>query len=151
MNNTIEIVIATPEREVFRDLADSVTLPTTEGEITVLPNHVALSTILQPGELVIRKNAEAKPYAVSGGFIEVQGQKIVVLADTAEHLEEIDEQRAQEAIARAEKLKTEIKRDHVEFAGMAAKLERDLNRLKIVRKYRHRGHQGIDHEAVRHD
>ncbi|MEK7537892.1 MAG: ATP synthase F1 subunit epsilon [Patescibacteria group bacterium] len=145
------LIIATPEREVYRDTIDSVSLPTIDGEITVLPHHVPLSTILKPGELIIRKGGEVRPYAVSGGFIEVQPQQLIILADTAEHLEEIDEQRAQEAIERAKKLKEEMRADHVEYALVTSKLERDLNRLKLVRKYKHRAHHGIPQEGIRKD
>ena len=151
MSNSYTFIIATPEREIYRDTVDSVTLPTVDGEITVLPHHIALSTILKPGELVIRKGSEARPYAVSGGFIEVQPHQLVVLADTAEHLEEIDEQRAQEAIALAKKRKEDIREDHVEYAAVAGKLERDLNRLKLVRKYKHKAHQNITQEGIRRD
>ncbi len=144
-----QLIIATPEREVYRDTVDSVTLPTVDGEITVLARHIPLSTILKPGALVIRKGNEEKPHAVGGGFIEVQGDKLTVLADTAEHIEEIDEARAQEAIERAKKLKEQLRTDHVEYAGLAAKLERDVARLHVVRRYRHRAHQGITREGTR--
>lgn len=151
MSNHFTLIIATPEREVYRDTVDSVSIPTLDGEITVLPHHVPLSTILKHGELVIRKNNEARPYAVSGGFIEVQPNQLVILADTAEQFEEIDEQRAQEAIERAKKLKEEMREDHVEYALVTSKLERDLNRLKLVRKHKHRAHHGIPQEGVRRD
>ncbi len=145
----LTLIIATPERQVFKDEVDSVTLPTVTGEITILSHHMPVSTILKHGEMIIRKEGKTEPYAVSGGFIEIQPDKVVVLADTAEHIAEIDEARAQEAIDRAEKLQQEINRDNVEYGQLTAKLERDLNRLHIVRKYRHRGHQGITHEGIR--
>lgn len=144
-----QLIIATPEKEVYRDTVDSVTLPTVEGEITVLANHVPLSTILKPGALVVRQGDEEHPHAVGGGFIEVQANKLVILADTAEHVTEIDEQRAREAVERAAKLKEEIREDHVEYAGLAAKLERDLARLHVVRKHRHMGKHGVQYEGTR--
>lgn len=146
-----QLIIATPEKEVYRDTVDSVTLPTVDGEITVLAHHIPLSTVLKPGALVIRKGSEEKPHAVGGGFIEVQGDKLTVLADTAERAEEIDEARAHEAVERAKKLKEETRTDHVDYATLAAKLERDLARLHVVRRYRHRAHQGITREGVRRD
>lgn len=151
MSKTFELIIATPERQVYKDVVESVTLPTTTGYITVLANHVALSTILKAGELVITKNSTAEPYAIGGGFLEVQGNQLVVLADTAEHVTEIDQQRVDEAIARAKKLKEEIREDHTEYAAVTAKLERDLARLHVIRKHAHRGHQGITYEGVRKD
>jgi len=151
MSNSFTLIIATPEREVYRDTIDSVSLPTVDGEITVLAHHIPLSTILKAGELIIRQGSESRPYAVSGGFVEVQPHQLVVLADTAEHLEEIDEQRAQEAIELAKKAKEDMREDHVEYAAMAGKLERDLNRLRIVRKYKHKAHHNIAQEGIRRD
>ncbi len=146
---TFHLEIATPERVVYSDEVESVTLPTVDGEITVLANHVPLVTVLKAGELVIRKGNDVHPYAIGGGFLETDGVKLIVLADTTEHVSEIDERRAEEARARAEQLKTSKAVDDVEFAKMSAKLERDLNRLRIVRKYRHRGHTGITQEGLR--
>ncbi len=146
---TFKLEIATPERVVYSDEVVSVTLPTIDGEITVLADHLPLVTVLKPGEMVIRKGSEAIPYAIGGGFIEMDGHKLTVLADTTEHISEIDEQRAEEARQRAEELKKTKAVDDVEFAKMSAKLERDINRLRIVRKYKHRGHIGITQEGIR--
>lgn len=146
---SLQLIITTPERVVYQETVESVTLPTVEGEITILPNHVPVVSVLKAGELVIRKGSDVRPYAIGGGFIEVDGKKLTVLADTAEHLEEIDEQKAEEARQRAEQLKLEKHEDAEEYARIAGKLERDLNRLRVVRKYRHRGHSGIPYEGVR--
>lgn len=146
---TFPFEIATPERVVYKDDVESVTLPTVDGEITILADHVPLVTVLKAGEMVIRKGSEVRPYAIGGGFLEMDGKKLTVLADTTEHIEEIDEQRAEEARKRAEALKKTKAIDDVEFARMSAKLERDLNRLRIVRKYKHRGHIGITQEGIR--
>ncbi len=151
MPSQIELIIATPEREVYREMVDSVSLPTIDGEITVLPQHIPIATILKSGELTIRVGGQARPYAVSGGFIEVQPKQLVVLADTAEHIEEIDEQRAEEAIELAKKKKDEMREDHEGYALVNAKLERDLNRLRIIRKYRHSAHHNISQEGIRRD
>jgi len=151
MSVTVELIIVTPEREVFRALVESVTLPTMDGQITVLAHHMPLAAALKAGELMIRSNGKDEPFAIGGGFLEVHPDKLIVLADTAEHMTEIDEQRVQEAITRAEKLKSELATDHVEYAGMAAKLERDMARLHVIRKHRHHGHHGIPYEGVRKD
>lgn len=151
MANTLELIIATPEREVYRDTVESVSIPTSEGEITVLPHHIPLAAILKPGALTIRKHGEAQPYAISGGFIEVQPHQLIILADTAEHVSEIDEARALEAVERATAQRAELREDHVEYAAVTAKLERDLNRLHVIRHYRHRAHHNIAQEGIRHD
>lgn len=144
---TFHFEIATPERVVYSDDVESVTVPTVDGEITVLAHHLPLVTVLKAGELLIKKGSDVHPYAIGGGFLEMDGTKLTVLADTTEHLSEIDEQRAEEARKRAEELKGKAA-DDVEYAKISAKLERDLNRLRIVRKYRHRGHQGITQEGT---
>lgn len=146
---TFHFEIATPERVVYSDDVESVTLPTLEGEITVLANHVPLVSVLKPGELVIRKGSDARPYAVGGGFVEVNAASMTVLADSTEHVEEIDEQRAEEGRKRAEELGRMKQRDTEEYATLAAKMEKELARLRVVRKYKHRGRTGITQEGIR--
>ncbi len=134
MSKKIKIEITTPEREVFSDEADQITIPTQAGEITVLPEHIALVSVLNPGEIKIIKDKQEILMAVSGGFIEVLPNKVTILADSAEHAEEIDEKRAEEARQRALDLQKEKKFDDVEFAALSVKIEKELARLKVVRK-----------------
>ena len=132
----IKFKIVTPERIVYEDEIDQVTLPTADGEITVLPNHIPLISILVSGELDLRKGGEEIAMAVSGGMIEVRNNEMTILADTAERAEEIDLKRAEEARQRAEKLKEEkIRMDETEFAAVAAMLEKNLARIKVARKH----------------
>lgn len=134
----IQFEIATPERIVFKDEIDGVTLPTKEGEITVLPNHIPLVGVLIPGALTVRKGGQETYMAVSGGFIEVQpGNRVVVLADTADRAEELDVEAIAAAQERARKL-VEEKRNatEVDFAEASAGLARELARLKVARKHR---------------
>jgi len=147
---TFRLEIATPERVVYSDTVTSVSMPTVDGEITVLANHMPIVTVLKAGELVIRRDGTDTPFAVSGGVIEVTGSKLRVLADSAERFDEIDERRADEARRRAEELKHQVADDE-EFAMLSSKIERELARLKVVRKYRHRGHAGISQEGIRKD
>ena len=134
----INFKIATPERVVFKDEVDLITLPTQEGEITVLYNHIPLIGVLRPGEIHVKKGNEEFSMAVSGGFIEVLAQKVVVLADTAERSEEIDIKRAQEAIERANELRNQRITDAKEFAALTAQIEKELARLKVGRKHNQR-------------
>ena len=138
MIDKINIKITTPERIVMSDEVDGVVLPTAMGEIGILPHHIPLVALLAPGEIRVKKNNEELLLAVSGGFIEVQPTRVVVLADTAEHAEEIDEQRAEEARKRAEELRTSKRVDATDFAMVAAKLEKELARLRVARKHRSR-------------
>lgn len=141
----IDFKIVTPERIVYEDRVDSITMPTAEGEITVLPNHIPLSTILAPGEAIVRKGREQVYMAVSTGFLTVHSQsKVTVLADSAERAEELTLEAVEAARDRARKLLEEKRRvDEVSFVDAAAALERELARLKVVRKHRARGTKTI--------
>ena len=135
-NMKIKFKIVTPERTVFEDQIDQVTLPTQEGEITVLPEHIPLIAVLAPGELTVKQDGKEIAMAVSGGIIEVRKNELTILADTAERAEEIDIKRAEEARERAEKLKDEkIRMDETEYAAVAALMERNLARIKVAKKH----------------
>lgn len=130
--------IITPEKVVFSDEIDQVTMMTKDGEITVLPHHIPLVTLLKAGELRYKKNGEEHPVAVSGGFAEVRDDNsVVILADTAEHAHEIDLTRAEEARVRASKLMEEVRhKEDVDFSAIQSKLEKELARLRVGNKYR---------------
>lgn len=130
----LKFEIITPEKIVYQDEVDQITLPTAEGEITVLPNHIPLVAILRPGEIVAKKDGEEIAMSCSGGFIEVTPKKVVVLADTAEKAEELIETEIEKARERAEKILKEKHIDAEKYAEAAAALERELARLKVVRK-----------------
>lgn len=134
MSDKFKFEIITPERTVYSDTVDEVVLPTMSGEIGILPNHVPLVSVLQPGEILIKKGPAESYLAVSGGFIEVQPDRVIVLADTAERAEEIDEKRAEEARQRAAELVKEERVDAREFAVISAKIEKELSRLKVARR-----------------
>ncbi len=103
--DTLRLEIVTPERLALSDDVRQVTLPGVSGEMTILPRHAPLMTLLNPGELVIkRSDGEEISYAVGGGVVEVRPDKVVVLADAAEREDEIDIARAEAARQRAERL-----------------------------------------------
>lgn len=130
--------LITPEKVAFEAEAQSITLPTVSGEITLLPGHAPLVSQLDHGELVVRGAGE-HVFAVSGGFVSVTGDRVEVLAESADHADEIDAQQAEEAKARAEQLR-EAARGEMEIADAAAALARALAQLKVVhRKRRHHG------------
>ncbi len=137
---TIAFELTTPERNVEKREISSVTIPTSEGEITVLPGHVPLVANLKPGMLTVFFGREEEYLAVAGGYVEVQpGNKVIVLADTAERADELDLQQAEEARERARKLLTEKRHmDDVSSASAVATLERELARAKVARKHRER-------------
>jgi len=135
---TIKFEIVTPERVVLKQEILQITVPTTSGEITVLPDHIPLVSVLKPGVIEIKlSNNSSEIISVSGGFIEVMKDKVVILADTAERAAELDEERIRQAQQRAEKLKEEARNvDDVQFAAVAAKLEKELARLRAVNRWR---------------
>jgi F-type H+-transporting ATPase subunit epsilon len=132
----INLKIVTPEKTVYEDKVDSVTLMTGSGEITVLPNHVPLVSTLKAGELKLIKNGEEEFLAASTGFIEVRpGNNVVILADSAERAEELELEKIEEAKERARKLLEETRNvDQVAFANAAAMMERELARHRVATK-----------------
>lgn len=132
--------IITPERVALEEEIDQVTLQTKEGQITVLPNHEQLVSLLIPGEAVVLRGTTVQPLALAGGIVHIRAQEIIVLSDTAERVEDIIIEQAQEARQRAEKLLEEKQLDAEEYAFVAAKLDRDLNRLRIAKKWKHKSH-----------
>jgi F-type H+-transporting ATPase subunit epsilon len=133
---TLEIV--TPERVVFSEEGvDSVTLPGSEGELTVLPSHAPLMTELKPGPLVFRKGGDEIDVALSGGFLEVRDDKVIILADTAERSDEIDAARAEEARRRAA-AQLSTREGDIDVAAVIASLERAQARIRVAERRRRR-------------
>jgi len=135
---TIKFEIVTPERVVLRQEINQLTVPTTTGEITILPGHIPLVSILQPGVILVKSaNNGTEIMSVSGGFIEVMKDKIVILADTAERAEELSEERIREAQKRAEEIKKKAKSlDDVQFTDISIRLEKELAREKALNRWR---------------
>lgn len=130
--------IVTPERVLLSDEIDQISLMTENGEITILPHHIPLVTNLVPGELKYQKNGEEKIVAIAGGFGVVrEDNTVLVLADAAEHPHEIDLTRAEAAVAKASALMKEARhKEDVNFSTIQAKIEKELNRVRIGNKYR---------------
>jgi F-type H+-transporting ATPase subunit epsilon len=127
--------IVTAERVVFSDEVEVVVAPGVEGQLGILPHHAPLMTILLPGELLVRKGGEEFFLAISGGFLEVRPDRVIVLADAAERVEEIDIARAEEAKRRAEERLTHPAAE-VDMARAEAALRRALTRLQVVARRR---------------
>ena len=133
----LQFEIITAERIVHSDEVDIVLAPGIEGQLGILPHHAPLMTMLQPGEIMVRKGEEESFIFVSGGFLEVRGDKVVVLADTAERSEEIDVARAEEARQRAEdRMKT--RPPDIDMARTEVALRRSLARIKVAERRRKR-------------
>ncbi|MCK4540195.1 ATP synthase F1 subunit epsilon [Candidatus Parcubacteria bacterium] len=137
-NKLIKFEIVTPERVVLKEQVVQITVPTKQGEITVLPNHIPLVASLMPGVIeIIREDGNSEIMSVSGGFIEVLKDKVVILADTAEMAEEIDMTRVEEARERAEKTVKELRHfDRERFAGINAGIAKELARSRAVKRWK---------------
>ena len=135
---TIQFEIVTPEKSVLKDSITQVTLPTEAGEITVMPDHIPLVSNLRPGVIAAKnKDNQDIVMSVSGGFIEVIKDKIIILADTAERAEDIDLKRVEEARKQAEDSKKNIKQfDRVQFANITSKLAKELARERAANKWK---------------
>jgi F-type H+-transporting ATPase subunit epsilon len=132
---TLRLEIITAERQVFADAVNAVVAPGIEGELGILPHHAPLMTMLKPGELLIRKDGNETYMVVSGGFLEIRPDKVIVLADACERAEEIDITRAEEAKHRAEeRLKTHP--PGLDMARAQAALLRSLVRLRVAERRR---------------
>ena len=141
----IKIKIVTPERTVYEDEVSQATLPTIDGEVTILPDHIPYITALKAGEIMLKKGEGTIHLATSGGFIEFNNNILTMLADTVECAEEIDLKRAEEAKQRAEELqKQRITIDDMEYAKTAALVEKELARIKVARKHRTKHEIKID-------
>ena len=125
--------ISTPERLFFNDDVESVVLTSIDGELGVLSGHMPTVTALETGIIKIRNGGDWKIAVVSGGFAEIKSDEVVVLADTAEWPEEIEENRALEAKRRAEE-RICLREDEVKYARSIAALHRAMARLRVVRR-----------------
>jgi len=133
----IRLDIVTAEQLVYSDDVDLVVAPGIDGEMAILPRHAPLMTMLQPGELRVKKSGEETFMAITGGFLEVRPDRITVLADAAERAEDIDAARAEEAKRRAEE-RLRGKLTDTDMARAEAALRRSLTRLRVVEKRRRR-------------
>jgi F-type H+-transporting ATPase subunit epsilon len=136
--STLKFKIVTPEKVIYENEINQVTIPTMSGEITILPNHIPLISVLKAGELKIKDKDGEHNMAVSGGFLEVRGNnEIVILADHAERVSDIDIAKTEEAKKRAEEQMQNIKNiQDVDYARIQAMIDRETNKLRVAKKYR---------------
>jgi len=132
MAEKLTLDIVTPYGHIFTDEVDEVVASGSEGEFGVLPNHIPFLTTLKIGMLTYKKGSETGYFFVNWGYAEVGPDKVIILADSAERSEDIDVERARQAMKRAEeRLKQGEKIDH---ARATAALERAMTRVQIAEK-----------------
>jgi F-type H+-transporting ATPase subunit epsilon len=138
----MQLQIITAEREVFSGEVDVLVAPGVAGRLGILPNHAPLMTVLQPGELLVRAGGDESFLALSGGYLEVLGNVVIVLADAAEDVDEIDEARAQEALTRAQE-RIASRESDIGLEQAAASLRRAQVRVTVARRRRSTPHRSL--------
>ncbi len=133
----LKLEVITPERRVFEDEVDMVIVPGSEGMLGILPRHAPLFTGLGHGEMRVQKGGAEYTLAVFGGFMDVREGRVTVLTDAAEHAEEIDERRAQEARERARR-ELDAASSAADEQRARAALQRALIRIRVAERRRRR-------------
>ena len=132
VKTNIDLLVISPEGTVFKDSVDEVVFPTVLGEIAVLPGHMPVFTKLTEGEIIVKKGSEETPITITGGFVEITGNTVNVLADYAIRSVDIEIDKAEQARKRAE----ESLRTQKGFTIAEKELKKSILELKIAGKYR---------------
>jgi F-type H+-transporting ATPase subunit epsilon len=133
----LALEIVTPEARVYSDTIETVVIPTTSGEVGILPGHIPLLTEIEHGELRVTKNGQTQWLAVSGGFAQVDGDKVSVLAEHAITEEKIDEHAVEAALKRAEQQIADAKHaDPAEFEHLQGLIRFSGVQLALKRRRR---------------
>jgi F-type H+-transporting ATPase subunit epsilon len=138
----LKLKVVTPDKIIADEVVDSITIPTTSGVITVLNKHIPLVSTIKSGEMTVKKSGRGIGYAVYKGLVNVRPHfkgitEVVVLLERGEIAEDLDHDRAEEALKRAQELRDE-KEDDTDFGFFQGMVEKELNRVKIAKKYRRR-------------
>ena len=136
MASTLKLEIVTPDAKTYSEDVEMVTLPGSEGEMGILPQHVPLLTQIVPGEVIVRKAGRDYFLAVGEGFVEITGERVAIMTDMAIRAENIDEAKAEEARQRAEARLAEHVDDE-ESAMVSSALAHSLAQLKVKRRQQH--------------
>ncbi len=143
--STLHLKVVSPERTLLDDNVDEVVLPTVTGQIAVLPHHMPLVSELAHGDIIVKKGDHTQVALVYGGFVYVKpGNEVMILADSADHLHELNEAEILEAKKRAENAIEGAKGDHALLATSEAELSRittqlrSLTRHSTLRKHHHK-------------
>jgi len=134
----LRLEVITPERVVYTDDVDMVIAPATDGYVGILAHHAPLLTTLGPGEFRVKKGGVEEVLAVFGGFMDVRGDRVVVLTEDAEHAEDIDAKQAQDARDRAQQALQAGPMSAADEARARASLQRALVRIRVSERRRRR-------------
>jgi len=137
MHTELQLKLVTPAKTLFDEAVLSVALPTELGQITILPDHAPLVSILCAGEMIVKTASSQFPLAVAGGVVECFDNTLVILADSAEHPSDIDVAAAEKrAEALAAELAQEATMDITTYTTLQRNLEHERARLNLVQKWR---------------
>ena len=131
----LNLEIITPEKPIFKDQVDVITVPGTIGGFQILKDHAPLISSFEIGIIKVKKDSSETYYTTAGGTVEVDKNKVLVLADSIEKVEQIDKDRAEQAKERAEERLRKKHEEDIDEARASAALNRALNRLSAVKKY----------------
>lgn len=131
----LNLEIITPEKPVFKDQIEAITIPGTLGSFQILKDHAPLISSFEVGVIKVKKDLAESFYTTSGGTVEVNHNHVLVLADSIEKINEIDVDRAEQAKKRAEERLQKKYEADIDEARAKAALSRALNRLNAVKKY----------------
>ena len=139
----LKLKVITPDKIITDEVVDSISLPTTSGVITVLSKHIPLVSTIKAGEMTIRKGGAGIGYSVYKGLVNVRPHykgitEVVVLLERGEMIEDLDHTRAEEALKRAEELRSESSSDQ-DFVYLEGMVEKEMNRVRIAKKYKRHG------------
>ena len=137
MAEKLKLEMVTPYKRVLSEEVDEVTAPGTVGEFGVLPDHTSLLTTLKVGELTYKQGDETFHVAVNWGYVEVEDNVMTVLVETAEPADQIDVERANAALSRAEEALKKLTSEDKEFKIMECALERAMIRVQVASKKVH--------------
>jgi len=136
---SLSVQIITPQRQVFEDMVESITIPAQDGELTILSHHVPLFTPLVEGVVELKTGKDEHYFAIGGGYLETDGVKAIILVSRAQGQDEINEKAVTEAETRAKKMVTEAKTDEERQQAMQM-LRRSIVDDKLLQRVRRRKH-----------
>ena len=131
----INLEILTPEKSILKEIVDSITIPGSAGSFQVLKNHAPIISSFETGVITVKNNGSTKYFTTSGGTVEVESNKILLLTDSIENVGEIDVDRAVRSKERAEKRISQKGEVNIDIARAQAALSRALNRISASQKY----------------
>jgi len=132
----LNLEIFTPDKPIFNEEVESVTIPGTMGGFQILKNHAPLISTFDVGVVIVNSGSETAYFSTSGGTVEVNDNKILILADSIESVDQIDVDRAEKAKERAEEILKRKKEEDVDELRATTALKRALNRINAKEKYR---------------